>query len=350
LTIGAGLAFARDTLDRKLRTREAVQAAARTECLGILPLIEAPKIGFLDRKRQRRNTRQSALTKGVVANASSLDWAMERPRSLFTHTLRRVRAALFEGRHSVPIALGVTSALPGEGKTIVAANIARLAAQWGKRVLLIDAVPYNAQLTQSLAPHAEHGLSEFLRGTPFTQLVLDDRWTQMQFLPGVTNGASPVRVDAISNAMPRLLAQVKSHYDLVVLDLPPLGPVSDVHEFAGLLDKVLLVVEWGRCTDEQLAAAVADSGSLRGKLIGAVLNKADMRKVRQYGEDAEGSAHSTYIGYIDDKRRVHPTISVLASLRANPLENHCESVDGSFFPVQSKNGKGPSDPKGKKNA
>src|SRR6185436_1119972 len=121
-----------------------------------------------------------------------------------------------------------------------AANVARLAAQWGKKVLLIDAVPYNAQLTRLLAPDAERGLPDLFRGVAFAQIALGDRWTEMHFLPGAVQKNGDAPPGSITEVTERFILQAKSHYDLIVMDLPPIGPVSDVHELAHLLDRILL--------------------------------------------------------------------------------------------------------------
>lgn len=302
LTLGAGLAFARDLFDRKLRSSEAVEAACEAECFGALPIIAPPRKFLFGSKRKQNATPSAPGMQRLVAKADILDWAMERPRSLFAHTLRRVRAAVFAGRHAAPVVLGITSVLPGEGKTVVAANVARLAAQWGKKVLLIDAVPYNAQLTKLLAPEAERGLPDLFRGVAFAQIALGDRWTDMHFLPGAVQKSGDATLDSITEVTERFIVQAKSHYDLIVMDLPPIGPVSDVHELAHLLDRILLVVESGRCTHESLAAALANSSAVRKKLVGAVLNKADQPSLSKYADAGDGVAISEYAGFVNDQQ------------------------------------------------
>jgi Mrp family chromosome partitioning ATPase/capsular polysaccharide biosynthesis protein len=302
LTLGAGLAFARDLFDRKLRSGEAVEAACEAECFGALPIVTPPRKFLFGSKRKQNGASSGLGMQRLVAKADILDWAMERPRSLFAHTLRRVRAAVFAGRHAAPVVLGITSVLPGEGKTVVAANVARLAAQWGKKVLLIDAVPYNAQLTKMLAPDAERGLPDLFRGVAFAQIALGDRWTDMHFLPAAVQKNGDAAPDSITEVTERFIVQAKSHYDLIVMDLPPIGPVSDVHELAHLLDRILLVVESGRCTHESLAAALANSSSVRKKLVGAVLNKADQPSLSKYADAGDRVAISEYAGFVNDQQ------------------------------------------------
>jgi Mrp family chromosome partitioning ATPase/capsular polysaccharide biosynthesis protein len=316
LTLGAGLAFGRDLFDRKLRSSEAVEAASEAECFGALPIVTPPRKFLFGSKRKQNGAASGLGMQRLVAKSDMLDWAMERPHSLFTHTLRRVRAAVFAGRHAAPVVLGITSVLPGEGKTVVAANVARLAAQWGKKVLLIDAVPYNAQLTRLLAPEAERGLPDLFRGVAFAQIALGDRWTDMHFLPGAVQKNGDAAPDSITEVTERFILQAKSHYDLIVMDLPPIGPVSDVHELAHLLDRILLVVESGRCTHEALAAALGNSSAVRKKLIGAVLNKADQPSLSKYADTGDGVAISEYAGFVNDQQA--PSAPPIA--RAAPRE------------------------------
>jgi succinoglycan biosynthesis transport protein ExoP len=305
LTIGGGLAFSRDIFDRKLRTRNAVQTASGTECFGVLPAIRQRASLFKGWGRRKEPTAPEG--ERLVADDASLAWAIDRPRSMFAHSLRRTRAELLSDEMAAPAVIGISSALPREGKTVVAANLARLAALWGKRVLLIDAAPYNAQLTKLLAPQAKHGLGDALNSVALDEIVLRDRWTEMRFLPAARHDAAAATEPGVTaSALERVLPQIKSQYDLVIIDLPPLTPVSDVQELAHLLDKVLLVVEWGRCTNEELTAALARAGLARRKLAGAVLNKADPQSLRSYADDPEASGSAEFADYLDDKERPRP--------------------------------------------
>lgn len=316
LTMGAGLALLRDVFDRKLRTREAVQSASQAECFGVLPAIRQ-RASLFGGWRKKMKGRTAAQGERLVADDASLAWAIERPRSLFAHSLRRTGAGLFAGEAPASVVLGITSALPGEGKTVVATNLARLAALQGKRVLLIDAAPYNAQLTKLLAPQASHGLSDAaVEDLLLDDVALHDRWTDLRFLPGrPTDAVGRAEIGAVSAALEQVLPQIRSDYDLIVIDLPPLALVSDVQEAAHLLDKVLLVVEWGRCGHEELAAALARCGPVRRKLAGAVLNKADTGAMHSYAEDADVIAGADFADYLDDKERRREVVAPLAGKR-----------------------------------
>jgi Mrp family chromosome partitioning ATPase/capsular polysaccharide biosynthesis protein len=306
LTMGAGLAFSRDLLDRRLRSREAVQSVAQVECFGVLPAIQR-RGSLFGGWRGKAKPAPADGTLPLVAEDASLDWASERPRSMFAHGLRRARAALFAGRPNGFLTVGVTSSLPREGKTVVAANLARLIAHWKRRVLLVDAAPYNGQLTRLLAPQAKQGLADLLTGARFEDLVLCDRWSAMHFLPNpVEERGPPLDVTVIAAALERSLPHIRSQYDLVVIDLPPLVPVSDAQELAHLIDKVLLVVEWGRCKDDELAAALAGSGIVRSKLIGAVLNKANPQVLQRYADDPDFIGSAEFADYVSDKERRAP--------------------------------------------
>jgi polysaccharide biosynthesis transport protein len=306
VVMGGGIAFLRDIFDRKLRTRQGVESASQTECFGLLPTIRQRASLFnVWRMRKKRQTAEPG--ERVVADDASLAWAIDRPRSRFAHALRRTRAGLFTAEDSAGIVLGITSTLPKEGKTVVAANLARLAAHQGKRVLLIDAEPYNAQLTKLLAPTAIHGLTDVGVDGTLDEVVLNDRWTNLHFLPGSpAQAAGTGNAGLVSAALEQVLPHIRSDYDLIVIDLPPLAPVSDVQEIAHLLDKVLLVVEWGRCSQEELAATLARCGPVRRKLAGAVLNKADPNALHSYADHADVIDGADFADYLDDKERRRP--------------------------------------------
>lgn len=311
LMLGGALAFGSDLFDRKLRTRKAIQLSSGAECFGSLPIMQRPS-ALLGLWRTPKALPRKA-NGHLLAEDASLNWAAERPNSLFTHNLRRTCTVLLTDRSSSCLLVGVTSALPREGKTVIAANLGRVAAHWGKRVLLIDAAPYNSQLTKLLASQAEHGLLDVLGGMALDDIVLRDQWLNLHFIPGVNTGdGEATEAGLIASALERTLPQIKSQYDLVLIDMPPLAPMSDALELAHLLDRVLLVVEWGRYTGEELASALKGSGLLHCKVIGTILNKVNLRKLQSYADEPELGSRRDFAEYINDKERRRPARAAAA--------------------------------------
>jgi Mrp family chromosome partitioning ATPase len=97
--------------------------------------------------------------------------------------------------------------------------------------------------------------------------------------------------------MKQLLKSVKSTYDYVLIDLPPILPVVDVKAAAHLFDAFILVVEWGSTSLDEVVKAVGTSPILSERLLGAVLNKADEAVMRRF----EGYSDRRYSYYTDEK-------------------------------------------------
>jgi Mrp family chromosome partitioning ATPase len=251
LTFGVTCAFAADVMDRTVRTPYQASAVTNAECFGIIP-----------RSKERNPAFQ----------------AIRQPSSYMAHTIRRALAAIRE--QSDMKVVGVISMLPGEGKTIVAANLAQLAAS-GSQVLLVDAVVYNGKLSRLLAPDATVGLSEVLeKTTSFADALWDLSGTNVNFLPL----GDPCRSGSHQSIGPAVLEDVFSHaaFDLVVVDLPPMTLAADVREIAAGFDGFVLVVEWGKTSVDVVEAALAGNDQIRRKLLGVILNKVDIGKLRTY--------------------------------------------------------------------
>jgi succinoglycan biosynthesis transport protein ExoP len=252
LTFGVTCAFAADVMDRTVRTPYQASAVTNAECFGIIP---------------RSKERNPALQ------------AIRQPNSYMAHTIRRALAAIRE--QSDMKVVGVISMLLGEGKTIMAANLAQLAAASGSQVMLVDAAVYNGKLSRLLAPDATVGLSEVLeKTTSFADALRDLSGTNVKFLPL----GDPCRSGSHQSIGPAGLEDVFSHaaFDLVVVDLPPVALAADVREIAAVFDGFLLVVEWGKTSLDVVEAALAGNDQIRRKLLGVILNKVDIGKLRTY--------------------------------------------------------------------
>jgi Mrp family chromosome partitioning ATPase len=175
--------------------------------------------------------------------------------------------------------VGVTSTCEGEGKTTVAANLARLIANAGIRTLLVDCNYQNPALSSLFSPDAVIGLVDMLdrEDSALSDLLWVDPRTGMHFLPIGGQDKRQQKSQLIwSSLMPRLIGQLDQAYDYVIFDLPPVTPMADVRAASELLDRVLLVIQWGTITAEHLQASLLTGGSLPLKLLGTVLNKAEL--------------------------------------------------------------------------
>ena len=179
--------------------------------------------------------------------------------------------------------LGVVSALPGEGKSTVAANLAQILNSAGNRALLIDADLRHPALTKRLTPNARAGLVELLNSSvTLDDVVWKDPVTEVDFLPAVLDTPIPHSAELLSSgAMARLLEALRMRYKYIVLDFPPLAPVVDANAASEFVDKFLLVIEWGQTLPATVADSLASAHLVQERMLGAVLNKADLAALKR---------------------------------------------------------------------
>jgi len=175
--------------------------------------------------------------------------------------------------------IGVTSTLSGEGKSTVAANLAALMADSGKRVILIDADLRNPTLAHSLSPRPTTGWLEVTGGKiDLAQATGWDPATGLALLPLVLNEA-PVHSDEVlaSREFRDLVDRLRQSYDYVIIDLPPIAPVVDVRA----IDSFVFVVEWGSTRIKAVLRHLLAERELHDRLLGVVLNKANLKMLER---------------------------------------------------------------------
>ncbi len=189
----------------------------------------------------------------LLARCQQLQWKPEEKTMLFfngndsargTEEYRTLRSRLYHLREKMPLKkILVTSALPKEGKSFTAVNLARvLVRQHGHRVLLIDADLRGSCLHVMLGTTASSGLCDYLQGK-------GDEFSIMQrgaienlfFVPSGSQISDPAELVA-NGRLKFLLQRVEALFDWIIIDSPPALPVSDASMLAKACDGVLLVV------------------------------------------------------------------------------------------------------------
>jgi len=286
LTFGAGAAFAREFLQKGVRTSRQLEDVTNAPCLGILPMIEEPPRGA-QRAMQRAWAERKSENGGRLIRCEDyrLSVVIDQPFSRFSETIRSIKVAadIKEGLERAQI-MGITSAVAQEGKSVVSANLARLTAHAGKRTLLIDCDLRNPSLTQALAPLAKAGLADILtKRVTLDEAVYLDPITDLHFLPASLNANIAYSNEFIaSQAMIKLLEECRGRYSRIILDFPPVLPVVDVRAGAHLPDMFLLVVDWTETSGEVVQNAVSGTPTIHEKLLGAVLNKVNVKTLGFY--------------------------------------------------------------------
>jgi capsular exopolysaccharide synthesis family protein len=188
---------------------------------------------------------------------------------------RRLVTALCEVQASRSIrCLMVTSAVPREGKTLTAANLAlTLSDSYQRRVLAVDADLRQPCLHRQFGLANEMGLADYLRSAeaPYRPIELSP---YLSVIPAGRVSSSPVA--ALSSArMQSLLADAASRFDWVLLDTPPVGLLSDATLVARVSDGVLLVIAADMTPYPLVQRAIGELGADR--VVGTVLNRIDHR-------------------------------------------------------------------------
>jgi capsular exopolysaccharide synthesis family protein len=256
IVLAVGLAFFIEYLDDTVKSPDAV-----TEVIGV------PTLGVITRMKPER--------KGAAAQRLMTVTA---PRSAAAEAYRALRTNLEFASVDAPLeSLLVTSAIPGEGKTTSASNIAAAFAQAGRRVLLLDADMRRPGIHRMFELPNSHGLTNLLRSEEPTIAsvahVVDPN------LRVITTGPLPPNPAELlaSQRMDHVLELLLRDSDLLVVDSPPLHAVTDAAILASHVTGTLIVIDAGRTRRGALRQAKEALDRVGARLLGAVLNRLSER-------------------------------------------------------------------------
>lgn len=207
---------------------------------------------------------------------------LSNPKSAVAEAYRTLRTNIqFANVDDVIKRLLVTSAGPGEGKSSTVANLGVALAQTGKSVLIIDADLRNPTQHKIWGKSNLDGLSTTLvNDIPSLTHVVD---TPHEGLHVLLSGPIPPNPAELlgSKRMKKVLADLTAAYDLVLIDSPPVIAVADSSILAQSVDGVMLVIGYGEVSREFALQAKTQLEKVGAKVIGAILNKVEM-KTKQY--------------------------------------------------------------------
>jgi capsular exopolysaccharide synthesis family protein len=270
LVLGVGLALLLDLLDRSIRTPEDLEAAIRAPVVGTIPPFKAGK--------------------------QPIPVATE-PRTAPAESFRKLRTNFaFLGIDRPSLCCVVTSATAGDGKSTVSANLGIALAQAGQRVVVVDADLRKPTLHRVFSLHQRVGTTTVLLDQANAADALQQPGPGMPFV--LTSGQLPPNPSELlgSRRMQELLAELRATYEVVVVDCPPLLPVTDPMVVSGFADGILLVVKAGATTRDQVHAAQAICSKAGATVFGTVLNASRV---------AEGE-QSAYYAYYGERSRSRP--------------------------------------------
>ena len=284
LLFGVTGAFVVENCDDTVTTPDDAEQITLVPALGSIPL-------WKFRKPISPDTMSIRPASSVPSRAMAV--VLSSPQSQVAEAYRIVRTAILQaGRRGASNVFLVTSALPGEGKTMTALNCAVALAQQDLRVLLVEADMRRSNLESKLNFNAEGGLSSLFPAGPLS--ALPAKFPSLPTLSVLAAGPRPSNPAELlgSQRMAELIQEWRSNYDFIILDTPPVLSVTDAVVVSAHCDAVILVVRSGVTTKQSLTRVRDLFMRSRKRIAGVVMNAFDLKSVDHY----------VYLGYKSDPK------------------------------------------------
>ena len=269
---GVGLALLREYLDNTVKTPDDIESLTRLPSLAVVP-------AFVTLNGRGRTPRMLRSQSGNGAETRVELVSHNLPQSQVSEAFRALRTSLLlsQAEHPPQVIL-VTSALPREGKTTAAVNLAVTLAQLGDRTLLMDADLRKPGISRALSMHDGKyaGLSSYLAGVSSLELVTvpHPAITNLAAIP--TGPVPPNPADLLSSRrLSEAIRELRQEYKFIVIDSPPIMAATDGVILSVLADGVLLVVRSGETPKDAFTRARDQLGAVKCRLLGVVLNAVD---------------------------------------------------------------------------
>lgn len=279
---GIGMALVRNVLDTKVRDEHAIRAVTDRPLLGSI-----------------------AFDGNVPAHPVVV---ADDPLSAPAEAVRRLRTNLqFIGTANESKTVVITSSIPGEGKSTTSINLAASLADAGSRVLLVDADLRRPSVATYLGLEGRAGLTSVLIGRADLADVIQP-WgdSGLHVLPAGQVPPNPSELLG-SKAMADVLEELARAYDVILLDTPPLLPVTDATILTKMVGGSLVVVGADRIHRAQLAESLATLETAGATVYGLVLNKVARRDVTGYGYGYGYGGYAPETTPVADPKAVDPT-------------------------------------------
>lgn len=210
---------------------------------------------------------------------------LDNPLSHYAESLRRLYTTvlLHDGDSSKSTTIVFTSAMPGEGKTTLVASMGRVVAALGRKVVVVDCDFRRPRLQRALGDNAEgRGLMQLLLDDDTVDSVLheDDR-SGLHYIKAGTDFVRPMNL-LESPRFREVLDELRSRYDIVLIDAPPILAVADGLLLAARADQTVIVTKWQTTQRAAVGATIKQVAESGGNIAGVVLNQVNIAKNSGY--------------------------------------------------------------------
>ncbi len=279
LLLGLGISLLNYLLDSRLITPEDLKFT-RLEVRGVIPSINVRKLDAVLRKENGKglaDRHRRKIQNNLITHFSPKSPISEAYRSLRTQIL--IELGMGDEKKSDRNMMMVTSSATQEGKSLTCANLSVTLAQTGRRTLLIDADMRRPTAHRNFDLERGEGLSNVLGNGHTAESVICD--TDVDNLFVLTAGPIPANPAELlgSEKMRELLAWARKTYDFVLVDTPPVLPVTDPLVISQMADALMVVVRSRRSHRRELNQAIAGLNAANAQITGLILNDYDLKRV-----------------------------------------------------------------------
>lgn len=275
LVLGIALIFGLEFIDHTFKKPEEVERTLGINVIGTIPAFEGGKRGK-KKAKDEKELEEQYLKNLIVHN---------NPKAAAAEAFRELRTNLYYSSVDREVkTIVVTSPTLGDGKTVTAVNLATALARSGKKVLVIDADLRKPKVHHYFGIKNKEGLTNLLTDTKEDIKVKTTAKSDISNLHIITSGPVPPNPAEMlsSNKIKNLLEKMKVEYDIIIIDTPPVGQVTDAAIVAGIADGAMLVLASSQTRIEIAKRAVKSLESVNAKFVGAVLTKLDTERTGYY--------------------------------------------------------------------
>lgn len=256
--------------------------------LGFVIIAERLEVGFRDvhQLRERSGFQVLGGLPEAPVGRNPVDYVLQKPMSAYAEAVRSARTALLAAcpqREGTKV-IGITSTLSGEGKSAFAGSLARLMAGSGSKVLLIDADMRRGTASKSFFAHdlPDNTLEKYLRDeSSLSGLIQRDKDTSVDIIAACAGTENSQELLACER-MRGLINHLRSEYDLILIDTPPVGVVADGLAMADVVDSIGYLVRWQATPREAVLEGLQRLKASQTPLAGLILSRIDTQKAEGY--------------------------------------------------------------------
>jgi len=240
--------------------------------------------------------------KTIRSKDALLTYVLDKPYSLYSEAIRSLRTQIgLSAKKRKLQVLAITSALPGEGKTLTSISLARAMAANGVRVLLIDADLRRFSLTKHMNLNPSYGLEDvFNRPQLISESIIVDESSGANMI--LVPRQRSVSTEVFSGDLfEKMISRLKDEYDYIILDTAPVLALSDIRVISAVADGVMLVVQWNKTPKDAVQLAVNILDESEARFLGVAMNQVNMKSPAAHGYNDSLHYFKDFKEYWSDK-------------------------------------------------